>query len=800
MELVSRGAGDLPCLLRKCRKAARNMIVRAKLLPSFILGLFLIFGAPLMPSAFNEVAGVQAAQAQTVSRISVKGNKRVDDNTVVSFLAVRRGQVASSRLIDESVDSLYQSGLFSSVKVFMSGNTLNVQVAENPIISSVLFEGNSKFSDAQLSDMVNLSSRGVYTEAALEQDIRSIELAYDQAGFDNATVTARSEVQSNSRIKVTFTVNEGDRASIAAIQFTGNNSIGDNQLKSAIKTRESHLLSFLFRDDVYDEDKLNVDRELIRLYYANRGFPDAQVLSAVAEFDAERNAYFINFTIDEGQRYEFGTVNVETSISGLNPDGLTGAVRTHEGRRYSLRHLQQSASEMAKDAANMGYSFAEVRPRIDRDIENKTFNVTYLVDEGARLYVERINIFGNARTRDFVIRREFEFAEGDPFNRTFLASGREALMGLGYFKGVNVSVEQGSASDKVIVNVVVEEKSTGNYALGANYSPGNGIGGELSLTERNFLGRGQDLRIAVGATDGTRTYDFSFTEPRFMGLKIAAGVDAYRRETSEGKFYDYGTRTTGFRLRTGAPIVENLTLGAYVGVEKTEYFDKKTPNAPVYITNLGAETLEYFAGYNLTYTDVDNVRSPSEGYAFNFNQQISGGDFKVLRTEAKASYYQPIFPDAGVVAILKGQAGVVNALDGGYVHPTKTFTATSSIIRGFKPRKFGPQFNNGSGNSALGFTEYLALTAEVEFPLPVLPENYGLKGAVWADAAYLGHDGIDPAYLTGGGIGQPIRTSIGASILWDSPFGPLRGDFAHVIDKDTADQTQVFALTISTLF
>lgn len=202
------------------------MIVRAKLLPSFILGLFLIFGAPLMPSAFNEVVGVQAAQAQTVSRISVTGNQRVDDSTVISFLAVRQGQRATSQLIDESIDSLYQSGLFSSVKVYMSGNTLNVAVSENPIISSVLFEGNQKFSDAQLSDMVNLSSRGVYTEAALEQDIRSIELAYDQAGFDNATVTARSDVQDSARVKVTFVINEGDRAGIAAIRFTGNNSIG----------------------------------------------------------------------------------------------------------------------------------------------------------------------------------------------------------------------------------------------------------------------------------------------------------------------------------------------------------------------------------------------------------------------------------------------------------------------------------------------------------------------------------------------------------------------------------------------
>jgi outer membrane protein insertion porin family len=344
----------------------------------------------------------------------------------------------------------------------------------------------------------------------------------------------------------------------------------------------------------------------------------------------------------------------------------------------------------------------------------------------------------------------------------------------------------------------VQEKSTGNYALGANYSPNSGIGGELSLTERNFLGRGQDLRISVGATDGTRTYDFSFTEPRFMGLKVSAGIDVYKRDLSEGKFYDYGTNTTGFRLRVGAPIVDNLTASAFVGVDQTTYVDDNGPAAPGYIGALGAETLEYFAGYSFTYADLDNERSPSEGYAFNFSQQYTGGDFNLLRTQAKASYYQPIIPDAGVIGILKGQAGIINDLGGGFVNPTKTFTASSSIIRGFAGRGFGPQNNSGNGN-ALGFTEYLALTAEVEFPLPVLPESYGVKGAVWADAAYIGHDGLDPAYIDAG-IGQQLRTSVGASILWDSPFGPLRGDFAHVIDKDTADETQVFALTISTLF
>lgn len=776
------------------------MMARAKLIPSLILGLMLVLGGPLMPAQLSGLLGVQAAYAATVNSISVTGNERVDDSTVISFLALRKGQNATSAKIDESIDALYQSGLFATVNISMSGNTLRIVVKENPIVSSVLFEGNKKFSDAKLSDMVEVSSRGVYTDAAVAQDARNIELAYDQAGFNSVAVTSRTEISDNSRIKVTFIINEGDRASIARISFTGNSSIGDGQLKAILRTNESHLLSWLFRDDVYDEDKLDVDSELVRLYYADRGFPDAQVLSAVAEFDADRNAYFINFTIDEGERYTFGMIDIETSISGLDAGALKSTIRTDEGRRYSLTNLQRTASDMSRDAARQGYSFAEVRPRLDRDVEAKRFNVTYLVDEGARLYVERINVFGNTRTRDFVIRREFEFAEGDPFNRTFLAAGREALQALGFFARVQVNVEQGSSADRVVINVVVEEKSTGSWGGGASYSPQTGFGVELSLEERNFLGKGQNLKLAVGGTFGSRTYDFSFTEPKFMGLDISAGIDLYNRKVDEGKFYNYGTDSTGFQVRVGAPVVDNLSASLFAGFDQTTYTDGTgTPpqavDAPAYITSLGGSVNKAFVGYTLNYADVDSQLSPSEGFAANLTQQYVGIDHNLLKTEVKGRYYIPVLPDFGVVASIKGQAGMINELGGGTVNPTETFVPGPQLIRGFKARGYGPK----NGTNALGVSEYVAVSAEMTFPIPVVPEAYGLSGAVWADAAYLGASGLDGTLITSGN-GTQTRTSIGASILWDSPLGPLRGDFAHVIDKDVDDDTQVFALTIQTLF
>ena len=395
------------------------------------------------------------------------------------------------------------------------------------LTASVLFEGNSGFSDAQLSDMVNVTSRGSFTNASLAADVETIRLAYVAKGYTNVKVGTRLEQAPNGRTRVVFVVDEGQRVGIAAINFTGNNSINSGTLKSVIRTHETHLLSWLFRDDAYSPDQLQIDRQLIELYYMNHGYPDATVTSAVGEFDATRGAYFVNFTINEGERYKFGNIGVETSVPGLNADALTGAIRTSKGSTYSLADLQKSQEEMAFEATAQGYAFADVRPRIDRDVATSTFNVTYLVDEGARIYVERINITGNQKTRDAVIRRELDFGEGDPFNRSMVQRGKSNIEKLGFFKTVSVDFAPGSAPDKVVININVEEQSTGDYGLTAGYDSQSGILGEVSVTERNFLGRGQYVRVAVGASEAGQSFDFSFTEPRFMGLRVSAGVDVY---------------------------------------------------------------------------------------------------------------------------------------------------------------------------------------------------------------------------------------------------------------------------------
>lgn len=774
------------------------MTKTAKLLHSVLLALALVTVMPVLGQG-APLFGVSEAQAQTVSQISVSGNVRVDDATVISYLAVRVGQQATPANIQASTAALNASGLFETASVAMSGSTLTVRVTERNAVSAIVFEGNRRFTNAQLNTMVDVATRRVYTQDGIAGDVRTIQAAYDQAGYTNVSVTTRTEASNDGRLRVVFVINEGDRAGVAAINFTGNNSIGSSQLKSALVTKESHLFSWLFRDDLYDEDRLAVDRELIRLYYANRGYPDARVLSAVAEFDAQRNAYFVNFTIDEGERYNFGNIAIETSIPGLNTDALRGAIATNRGDRYSLTDLNRSSNDLAVRATQQGFAFAEVRPRIDRDISNRTFNITYLVDEGPRIYVERINIIGNTKTRDFVIRREFDFAEGDPFNRTLVSKGRSAIEALGFFSSVQVTSAPGSAPDKVVLNVAVVESSTGDYGIGGGYSSQDGIFGEISLTERNFLGRGQYLRIAVGRSETGETYDLSFTEPRFMGLKISAGVDAYRRVVAESASISYGTQTTGARLRFGLPVMENLTLTTHVGIEQKIFSDDDIATVPpAYITAVMPGLDKLTLGYTLTYNTVDNQKRPTEGMVMSFSQEYAGLSHNFIKSEARARVYYPLWEEMGVVASLRGQAGAISDLDGTGIHPSEAFVLGPNLVRGFSYGGMGNRRAAAPGE-AFGVLTYAGLSAEIDFPLPFLPETWGIRGAVWGDVGWIDGD-PDFAGIGDTGLGNPLKSSVGASLIWDSPMGPLRGDFAHVIDKDTHDRTQVFQLTLSTLF
>jgi outer membrane protein insertion porin family len=693
--------------------------------------------------------------------------------------------------------------LFLAPLTGVGGSLLGVEAAQAknaPLVASVLFEGNIRFTDANLVAMIDTANRGTADEAGLTRDVISITNAYKDVGFSAVQVSYRLEPVADSRVRVVFKIEEGTRAGIAAINFTGNNNVSAWQLKSVMTTKETGWLSWLLKDDNYTQEQLDADRERIRQYYANHGFPDAQVSSAVAEYDAERQGYFISVTIVEGNPIDFGAIGVETSIAGLDANQLTGTIRTREGDRFSAAELARTAQDMAIEATNLGYPFADVRPRIDRDPATGTFAVTYLVDQGQRLYVERINITGNEKTRDFVIRRELPFAEGDPFNRALVTQGKSNIEALGYFSRVGFGVEQGSASDKVILNIMVEETSTGDYGVTAGYDSQSGILGELSLTERNFLGRGQYLRASIGASQGGKSFEFSFTEPYFMGLKMSAGLDAYHRITDETSANVFGQTTTGGQLRFGLPLTRDVKASLFAGLDRTVIDDNSGPSSSVFNHNDVFD--KAWIGYSLNYEGVDDPKKPTEGLTAQLTQSYIGWDYNHLKTEAKARYFMPLNSDLGLVGSVKVQGGMINDFSGAGVNSLENFTYGSTLVRGFVPRGMGPK----DGNEILGYTAYIGGSAEVTFPIPVLPESYGLSGAIFADAALISGQGQgtpDAASLT-----TPLKSSVGASVIWDSPFGPLRGDMAWILSKNSTDSTTkvcssvycpAFALTLQTL-
>jgi len=777
------------------------MIDPTKLVRSALLALALLFLAPLT-GVSGSILGVDAAQAATVSKISVVGNVQVGDATVIKYLALGVGDTATAAKLSASVDALQATGLFKTVSVTMQGSTLVVKVSENGIAASVLFEGNQRFSDANLVAMIDTMNRGTVDQAGLARDVASITKAYKDVGYSDVQVTTRLEPVGDGRMRVIFSIVEGVRAGIAAINFTGNNSISGWTLKTIIKTKESGWLSWLLRDDNYTQQQLDMDRELIRQYYANHGYPDAQVTSAVAEYNAERVGYFISFTIVEGDKYAFGDIGVETSIAGLDANNLTNTIRTRQGDRFSADELARSAQDMAVEATNLGYPFADVRPRIVRDPSTGTFGVTYLVDDGQHLYVERVNITGNEKTRDFVIRRELPFAEGDPFNRALVTKGKSNIEALGFFSRVNIGVEQGSASDKVILNIAVEETSTGDYGVTAGYDSQSGILGELSLTERNFLGRGQYVKASIGASQGGKSFDFSFTEPYFMGLKMSAGIDVYHRIVDESASNVYGTTSTGGQLRFGLPVTRDVSAQVFAGADQTVVADALAPNSLVF-TPGNRNFRKAWVGYSLTYDGLDNAKKPTEGFYAQLSQTYVGWNYNFLKTEAKARYFMPLNSEYGLVGSVKLQGGIINNFSGTAVSSLENFTYGSTLVRGFVQRGMGPKV----GTEILGYTAYAGASAEMTFPIPMLPESYGLSGAVFADAAIISGVGLGgPADAAS--VNQPLKSSVGASLIWDSPFGPLRGDMAWILSQSTNDTTTkvcasvycpAFALTLQTL-
>jgi len=749
------------------------------------------------------LASAASAEAAVIRSVQVRGAQRAGEEAVRSNLTIQPGVTFSGADIDESVKRLYATGYFSDVKISVSGSSLVVTVAENELVNQVVFNGNRKIKDDKLAGVVQTQPLGPYSQAMVNADIERIRTAYSQIGRSDVEITTQTVNVGQGRVNIAFVINEGDRTKIADINFVGNQAYGDGRLKAVIATKESGPLSFLTRKDVYSQDKLRADEDALRQFYYNHGYPDFRIISSDAQLDTTTNKYTINFTVEEGARYQFGDINVESSVEGVTGDELKGLVETKSGAVYDAREIQKSMEAISKQVASKGYPFARVTPRGDRNLQTNTIGVSYMVDQGERAYVERIEIRGNTRTRDYVIRREFDFSEGDAFNQEMISRAKRRLEALGYFTSVNISTTQGSAADRVVIVVDVEDQSTGSFGIGAGYSAGgDGFILEASVEEKNFLGRGQYVRIAAGGgLNDSRTYTLSFTEPYFLGYRLAAGFDVFRSETSSNDNYDYSE--TGFTLRVTAPITEDLATTFRYTYKQIEYESSGSDYAdlsPIYqdLVDHGKYTQSSVA-QTLTYNTLDSQTMAREGIYATFTHEFAGlgGDSEFYKISGRARYFHTLSTEADLIGSIAVGAGHVFAT-GDNLNVFDQFTLGGRQVRGFDNNGIGPRTKDDG--DALGGTTYFTVSADASMPMPAVPEDIGLRLAAFADAGTLYGNDVKTSGTAIEGTGMSWRASVGVGVMWASPFGNIRMDYAIPVLKEDFDETQEFRFSMANQF
>lgn len=790
------------------------------------LALWLAIAAPSV-LIVDVIAFAKPAEAQGVVReIRVVGNRRLEPETVRSYMKFSVGDVYSSGAADASLRALFATGLFSDVRVDREGSAVVVTVVENPVVSQVAFEGNSEVDTATLQSEVQLKPRSVFTRAKAQADVQRILDVYRRQGRFAAHVEPKLIELNENRVNVVFEITEGGATKVKGINFVGNHVFSDSQLRDIVTTTESGWFDFLKGTAVYDPDRLNLDRELLRQYYLKNGYADARIIAGNAELSPDGAGFYITFAVEEGEIYHFGTVTIESTLQEVSTAPLYGDLLTKQGAVYNGSQIDKTVEKMTLSIAEQGYAFARVRPRAQPDFATRTINLIYTLDEGPRIYIERINILGNTRTKDHVIRREFRLAEGDAYNPLLVDRAKKRLEALGLFKAVKVNRNPGTSSDRVSLDVEVTEQSTGELSFGAGYSTSEGVIGDVSISERNLLGNGQFLRLKLAGSMERYQIELSFTEPRFLDMNLAAGFDLFHKEVDQTSESGFKSRKTGGTLRLGYPLAEDLWMQNYYTFSRDEIFDVQ-PRASLAIKDacgdigpLGTGPVPgeaadcqdevYYTslvGTSLTYDRRNHPKNPTAGYFLQGSVDFAGlgGDAQYVRLSGEGRFYYPITEKITFVG--RAVAGHIQGWGDDDVRILDLYFRGGETIRGFERAGFGPRdLTAGGQRDALGGKTYWATTAEVRFPLPLIPDDLGMGGAVFADAGSLFgmSSRAKDAVLSGvdGAVGDDstIRSSVGASILWNSPVGPLRLDFAKVLTKESYDQEQFFRFGAQTKF
>lgn len=732
-----------------------------------------------------------------ITAIQIDGNVRAEKETVRSYLQLKEGQPYDPAAADRSLKALFATGLFSDVSIDMQGSTLIVKLTENPIINRVAFEGNKKIDDDKLRDEVQSKPRQVFTQARVQADVERLLTIYRRSGRYNAVVEPKIIKLEQGRVDLVFEINEGDVTGIKRISFVGNEHFSDGTLRGKIRTSESAWYRFLSSDDRFDPDRLNLDRELLRKFYLSEGYADFRIISAVGELSPNRDGFFVTFTINEGERYKFGKVEVTSRFQGLDTDSLRRLLTVGEGEWYDADEVEKSVTALADAVGTLGYAFVDVRPNIRRHKDTQTIDLTFDIQEGPRVYIERINIAGNTRTLDRVIRREFRLAEGDAFNTAKVRRSRERLRNLGFFEKVDISASPGSAADKTNLEVQVVEQSTGEISFGAGYSSTSGILGDISVRERNLLGKGQDLRLGLSLGTLSQLIDLSFTEPYFMDRPLAVGFDIFRTANNRQNIAQYNDSSVGFALRAGYALTDHTRQTLRYTLRDTNIYNVQ-PYASYVIQAQAGETLISEVSETIAWDTRDQRQAPTSGLLVRNTLAFAGtpGTQLYFRATADAVYYHQLLED--LVISVGGTVGAIVPYGGSNLRLTNLFFVGGDNLRGFAVGGIGPR--DAVTTDALGGQYYYTASTELSFPLLGLPKELGLVGKAFIDVGSLWGNQSAYQYSTNVLDSQLMRVSPGIGIQWTSPFGPIRIDYAVPVVYQYYDKIQNIHFSFGTRF
>ena len=755
-------------------------------LTAFILFSTTLFITPAAHAAPTVGAGVHD--------IRVEGNQRIETATVLSYIDIQKGDPFDPSLLDRALKNLYATGLFADVSLNQEGPDLVVKVVENPVINEIRFEGNKKLKSDDLKTELQLKPRQVLTRTKVQVDVDRLQEMYRLSGRFSAVIDPKIIKLDQNRVNLVFEISEGPETLISRLSFVGNNHFSTGDLQKVVRSREDRWYRFWTDDDKYDPDRLAYDQELLRKFYLEHGYADFKVDTAIAALSPDRKDFIVTFSIEEGDRYKIGKTEIKSNITGLNPDFLKDDVTFKTGDWYKVSAIERTVTKMTTDLGNHQFAFVDIQPGVDRNRQTHTVDMTFTVNEGQKTFVQNINISGNTRTLDEVIRREMLLSEGDPFNTDKLKKSEQRIKDLGYFEKVDVKPVPGSAPNETNIDIKVSEKSTGELSIGGGYSTTDGPLADLSIKENNFLGKGQQLSLS-GTLAARRTeFDFSFTEPYFLKRDLSAGIDLFDVTQNLQSQSSYDSKRLGAGLRLGYPLSEHWRQSLNFRWED-DNISNVSPLSSIYIQQQAGRFTTSAVSQTVTYDTRDSKLDPTEGLISHILTELAvpGGDARYYKVDIGGTYYYPV-ADKWVLSLL-GNTGYINGYSGRNVRINERFFIGGDTLRGFADAGIGPRISAGNLD-ALGGNRYYRGSAQLDFPTG-LPEDLGLSAHVFSDAGNLWTlDDSGPTVLDV----SKTRVSAGAGFSWRSPLGPMSVDLAKPLQKQSYDKVQQFRFSFGTRF